>query len=123
VYVDDDWKQPRCMGTGLEDYFLGGWYFREGEFIGPYHGVTVKDEHNSSIALYRVHERDAVQFSRRLRFTFDNHDGRNRDRPCVWTATSFLYLDAPEAVHPRVPGAEELLCWYRTRDCDHTCAI
>lgn len=38
VWIDADWDTPRIVGTGLEDYFLGGWYFREGTFIGPYHG-------------------------------------------------------------------------------------
>ncbi len=123
VYVDEDWEQPRYMGTGLEDYFLGGWYFREGEFTGPYHGVAARDPFNSSIALYRVHERDAVRFGRRLRFTFDNHDGSDGGGPCVWSATSFLYLDSPGAAHPRVPEAKDLVCWYRIRDCDHACAI
>ena len=28
VWVDADWDTPRIVGTGLEDYFLGGWYFR-----------------------------------------------------------------------------------------------
>ena len=30
VYVDSDLESPRIVGTGLEDYLLGGWYFREG---------------------------------------------------------------------------------------------
>jgi hypothetical protein len=43
LYIDDDWEKPRIVGTGLEDYFLGGWYFREGTFIGELHGVPSKD--------------------------------------------------------------------------------
>jgi hypothetical protein len=119
VYVDDDWAQPRYTGTGLEDYFLGGWYFREGEFTGALHGVTTKDPFDSSVALYRVHDADAVSFRERLRFEFHNHDGRDETRPCVWSSTSYLYLDTPVGAHPRVPGPAELLCWYRIHDCDH----
>jgi hypothetical protein len=63
---------PRIVGTGLEDYFLGGWYFREGPFIGPYHGVPVKDTLNASVAMYRVHEADAIRFQERLKFAFVN---------------------------------------------------
>ena len=29
VFIDEDFERPRFAGTGLEDYFLGGWYFRE----------------------------------------------------------------------------------------------
>ena len=35
VYVDDDWDAARFVGSGLEDYFLGGWYFRDGCFTDP----------------------------------------------------------------------------------------
>ncbi len=31
-------------------------------FIGPYHGVPVKDTLNASVAMYRVHETDAIHF-------------------------------------------------------------
>src|SRR5690606_25233912 len=71
VYVDGE-TVPRIVGTGLEDYFMGGWYFREGAFAGPHHGVPVKDSLRSAVAMYRVHERDAIHFGRRLRFTFQN---------------------------------------------------
>lgn len=39
IYIDEDWEQARILGTGLEDYFMGGWYFRERTFAGPYHGL------------------------------------------------------------------------------------
>ncbi len=118
VYVDDDWDSPRIVGTGLEDYFLGGWYFREGTFAGPHHGVPVKDSLRASVAMYRIHALDAIHFDRRLRFTFQTPWNPDRLKPFRYSAVGFLYLDRVSAV-PAIPGRDELLCWWRIRDCDH----
>lgn len=118
VYVDDDWSSPRIVGTGLEDYFLGGWYFREGVFAGPKHGVPVKDALRASVAMYRIHDLDAIHFDRRLKFGFETPWAPERLQPFSWSAVGFLYLDAPQPV-PAIPTASDLLCWKRVRDCDH----
>ncbi len=68
IYIDDDWDNPRITGTGLEDYFLGGWYFREGCFSGPLHGLTIKDVIDASVAMYRIHENDSVHFKKGLKW-------------------------------------------------------
>jgi hypothetical protein len=119
VYVDGDWDKPRVVGTGLEDYFLGGWYFREGPFIGPYHGVPIKDTLNASVAMYRVHEADAIHFRERLRFAFVNPWAPERLRPFCYSSAAFLYLDRPEGQGVPIPPAKDLLCWYRIRNTDH----
>ncbi len=119
VYVDDDEQTPRIVGTGLEDYFLGGWYFREGPFIGPYHGVPIKDALNASVAMYRVHEADAIRFAKRLRFAFVNPWAPERLRPFAFSSVAFLYLDRPDGSGAAMPAASDLLCWYRIRNSDH----
>jgi hypothetical protein len=119
VYLDQDWETPRIVGTGLEDYFLGGWYFREGTFIGPYHGVPIKDTLNASVAMYRVHEADALHFKERLRFSFVNPWAPERLRPFAFSSVAFLYLDSPEGQCSPIPSTKELLCWYRVRNTDH----
>lgn len=119
VYVDDDWEKPRIVGTGLEDYFLGGWYFREGPFIGPYHGLPVKDALNSSVAMYRAHEADVIHFQQRMKFTFVSPLPSERLKPFCYSSVGFLYLEKPEGQGPTVPSAKELLCWYRIRNTDH----
>ncbi|HEY0867022.1 MAG TPA: DUF2961 domain-containing protein, partial [Fimbriimonas sp.] len=118
VYVDDDWEEPRIVGTGLEDYFLGGWYFREGPFVGPCHGVPVKDALRASVAMYRIHDLDAIRFDRRIRFTFQNPWKPERLLPFKFSSVGFAYLDGL-APAPEVPNREELLEGYRIRDCDH----
>ncbi|MFA5264276.1 MAG: glycoside hydrolase family 172 protein [Opitutaceae bacterium] len=119
VYVDSDWDTPRIVGTGLEDYFLGGWYFREGSFIGPFHGVPAKDTFNASVAMYRVHEADAIRFRERLRFAFVNPWDPERLHPFCYSSAAFLYLDTPGGQGAPLPSAKDLLCWYRIRDTDH----
>jgi len=119
VYVDDDWENPRIVGTGLEDYFLGGWYFREGTFMGPYHGLPVKDALNACVAMYRVHETDAIHFRQRLKFAFVNPWSPGRLKPFCFSSVAFLYLDKPDGQGLPLPPAGELLCWYRIRNTDH----
>lgn len=119
VYLDDDWATPRFTGTGLEDYFLGGWYFREGTFVGPYHGVPTKDTLNASVAMYRVHESDAIHFQKRFKFAFENPWAPDRLKPFCHSAVAFLYLDKPDGQAPAIPAATQLLCWYRIRNTDH----
>ena len=117
--VDNDWESPRIVGTGLEDYFLGGWYFREGPFQGPLHGVPVKDTLNASVAMYRVHESDAVHFCERFRMDFVNPWDAERLQPFAYASTAYLYTDRPERSAPPLPDRDALLCWYRVRNCDH----
>jgi len=119
VYLDEDWDTPRIVGTGLEDYFLGGWYFREGTFIGPYHGVPIKDALNANVAMYRVHEADAIRFKQRLKFAFVNPWSPERLGPFAYSSVAYLYLDKPEGQGLPLPPAKELLCWYRIRQTDH----
>ena len=118
VYIDDDWEKARIVGSGLEDYFLGGWYFREGPFDGNLHGLPVKDALNSMVAMYRVHEADAIHFTRRFKLEFID-PFKPQDNPFRHSSTAFLYLDHPAGAGPGIPGAEDLLCWYRVRNCDH----
>ena len=119
VYVDDDWDRPRIVGTGLEDYFLGGWYFREGPFAGELHGVPSKDPLNASIAMYRLHEADAINFRRRIRFAFVNPWEPDRLKPFAHSSAAFYYLNVPYGTQPDIPARDDLLCWYRIRNTDH----
>ncbi len=118
VFIDADWTEPRIVGTGLEDYFLGGWYFREGTFTGPYHGVPVKDTLRSSISMYRIHELDAIYFESRLKFVFQNPWDPSRLLPFRHSSVAFLYMEHPTPA-PALPPQDELVNWYRMREFDH----
>jgi hypothetical protein len=119
VYIDDDWEAPRITGTGLEDYFMGGWYFREGTLTGPFHGVPVKDALRSSVVMYRIHEADALRFQRRFRFTFVHPWEPERINPFFFSGVAYLYLSTPQGQGPKTWTPDELLQQYRMRDCDH----
>ena len=119
IYIDDDTDKPTIVGTGLEDYFLGGWYFREGTFAGELHGVPSKDTLNSSIAMYRIHDEDAIYFNKRLQFKFINPFDAEKLKPFVCSSCAFFYLDSPDGQCPEIPAREELLCWYRIKNTDH----
>lgn len=119
VFIDDDWQTARIVGTGLEDYFLGGWYFREGAFAGDLHGVPSKDPLRSSITMYRVHDLDAISFQRRIRFEFRNPWEPGRLRPFAYSSVAFAYLDTPGGCNQTIPSAHDLLCWHDVRNTDH----
>lgn len=119
IYIDDDWDRGRILGTGLEDYFMGGWYFREGTFAGPYHGLPIKDTLNSCVAMYRTHEADAIHFKTRFRMEFVNPFDPERLKPYAYSSVAFCYLDSPEGQGKGIPERDALLCWYRVTNTDH----
>ncbi len=119
VFIDEDWDVPRITGTGLEDYFLGGWYFREGTFSGPLHGVLVKEALRASVVMYRAHEADVLRFQKRFRFTFVHPWEKERINPFFFSSASYLYLDCPAGLKQPTLTRKELLQQYRFYDTDH----
>ncbi len=119
VFIDDDWDTPRVTGTGLEDYFNGGWYFRDGTFTGPVHGVPLKDPLRSMVTMYRFHEHDAIAFDRRIRFSFVNPWDVERLRPYWYASVAYWYNDRPAPAQPALPDHPAVMNLYRTRDTDH----
>jgi hypothetical protein len=117
IYIDDMTK-PRIIGTGLEDYFLGGWYFREGTFAGPLHGVPSRDTLNSSVAMYRIHVEDAIHFKERIKIQFINPRRQDQLKPFSYSSVSFYYSDRASQEKDRIPSTEQLLCWYRVKNTD-----
>jgi hypothetical protein len=82
------------------------------------HGVPAKDGLNASIAMYRVHEADAIHFKKRFRFQFVNPWEPDRLKPFVSSSVAFYYLNSPKGAAREIPGRKELLC-YRIRNTDH----
>jgi hypothetical protein len=118
VYIDGE-PEPAIVGTGLEDYFNGGWYFRDQEFTAPLHGVPLKDPLRAMVSAYRFHEHDAISFQRSIRFEFRNPWKPERLKPFRWSSTAYWYQDRAVAVRDRLPPREELARLYRIRDVDH----
>lgn len=69
AYVDGA-KEPLFLSSGLEDYFLGTYYFNRGKYYTPVAGLThFSDKGSSSFSAYRFHEQDPVFFQNGLRLT------------------------------------------------------
>ena len=91
-YVDGE-KQASVIGTGTEDYFNSGWYFNQGEYSAPYHGLILKDETFGRIAAYRFHILDCVPFTKSIRAVIE-HGDRNIEI-ADYSNTAYWYQKEP----------------------------
>lgn len=71
IWVDGE-AEPSIKGTGTEDYFQGGWYWENGPFSAPFHGLTVGDKMNSKYCAYRLHIPDPIPFTEDIRVTIEH---------------------------------------------------
>ncbi|BDD05828.1 hypothetical protein AUTU_33110 [Aureibacter tunicatorum] len=92
IYVDGE-DFPSTYGTGWEDYFTGGWYFQEGPFDGPYHGVVVLDKENGRVTAYRHHIPDPIPFKESIKVTMEH--GHANEQKVDWSTTVFWYQQEP----------------------------
>ncbi|MDD4016540.1 MAG: DUF2961 domain-containing protein [Kiritimatiellae bacterium] len=89
-FYRDGSKTPCCLGTGLEDYFNGGWYYF-GHFELPLHGLLEKAAMRT--AQYRFHLSDPVTFTKDLRMNLEFGDA-NRAGGYL-SAVAYWYQDRP----------------------------
>ena len=61
IWVDGE-TEASYRGTGTEDYFNCGWYFRTGPVAQPLHGAPVKDASTFGTGLYRFQIPDYVTY-------------------------------------------------------------
>ena len=62
-------QEPLYLSSGLEDYFLGTYYFNKGRYANPVAGLTHIDLAENEFSAYRFHEDDPVFFQKGLRLT------------------------------------------------------
>ena len=60
---------PQFLSSGLEDYFLGTYYFNRGLYHLPQAGLTHKSESDNSFSAYRFHDSDPIFFSDGIRLS------------------------------------------------------
>ena len=65
-------ETPILISSGLEDYFLGTYYFDTGRFYNDTAGLTHFDQGAKRFAAYRIHDDDPIFFSNGLRLTCRN---------------------------------------------------
>jgi hypothetical protein len=102
IYVDGE-DFPSIYGTGTEDYFHAGWYFKNGTFDLPWHGCTVKDVEGFRTAAYRFHFSDYIPFTHSIDFTIEHgHDnliGADYSSIAYWYSA---YEDIDDEEQPQV---------------------
>jgi hypothetical protein len=62
-------KEPLMLSSGLEDYFLGTYYFNRGRYATAVAGLTHFIPERNEFSAYRFHEDDPVFFHNGLRLT------------------------------------------------------
>jgi len=60
---------PQFLSSGLEDYFLGTYYFNRGLYHLDQAGLTHKNEEDHSFSAYRFHDLDPIVFSHGIRLS------------------------------------------------------
>jgi hypothetical protein len=103
VYTDGS-PSPQWYGTGTEDYYEGGWYFKNGaRYSDPLTGQP--DQRTASggctdycVAVYRLMLADAIGYHSALRFGIE-HGKRNMVQP-DYSSTTFLYTQPNETIIP-----------------------
>lgn len=99
VYTDGA-ASPQWYGTGTEDLYEGGWYFKNGtHFTDPLNGQP--DQRTATggcadycVAVYRIMLADAIGYHSGIRFGIE-HGKRNMVEP-DYSSTAFLYTQ-PDA--------------------------
>lgn len=95
AYLDGA-KSPLMLSSGLEDYFLGTYYFNLGRYTTEVAGVTHLDVARNEFSAYRFHDADPVFFHKGLRLTTrcgETKDGQMMHNcpPAVYTTYTWLY--------------------------------
>jgi len=84
-------RTPGWQGTGLEDYFNGGWYYQN-VMAGPTHGLFVKEPFRT--VQYRVHMMDPSRFEKSLDMEFER--GPDQRSKAYFESVSWSYLADPQ---------------------------
>lgn len=101
-FYRDDAVGPVHHGTGLEDYFNGGWYYY-GLFERPLHGLLEKAAMRT--AQYRFHLSDPVTFNKSLRMQIEFGDANQAGG--YLSAAAFWYQEKPGPAGSTLPAPTE----------------
>ncbi len=96
IYVDGE-TEPSWRGTGLEDYFNGGWYYGNA-LASPLHGIPFKAQYRT--VQYRIHLNDPVAFKSSINMEFER--GPRHVSHAEKESVSFYYLARPASADSRL---------------------
>lgn len=91
--------EPQLLSSGLEDYFMGTYYFNRGLYHLPDAGLTHKDESDSSFSAYRFHTDDPLVFTDGLKLACRCGEKRGdktfgptgKPQPTTYTTYAWIY--------------------------------
>jgi hypothetical protein len=90
IYVDNN-RSPALHGTGTEDFYNAGWYFKFGTFSLPMQGNTAHAvDAGDKTAAYRFFLHDAVNFRTHIRASIEH--GATNDFPVETWTLAYYYL-------------------------------
>lgn len=95
LFYADGETAPSWHGTGLEDFFNGGWYYRGAAFSGL-HGVF--DRAPFQVSQYRFFISDMPRFAKSYKMIMERGD-QNVSK-ASFRSTCYAYLQAPVGVSP-----------------------
>lgn len=84
--------QKAWQGTGLEDYFNGGWYYAN-VFSRPLQGLPIKAPFRT--VQYRLHLSDAVMFDKTFSMEFERGPANNSHAD--YESVSYYYMEHPQS--------------------------
>lgn len=90
------------QGTGLEDYFNGGWYYRK-PFERALYGLQLKRPFRT--VQYRYHLPDAICFEESISLSFER--GVANQAPAGYDSLVFYYLEEPRPAFGIAPEKAE----------------
>src|SRR6266496_2752720 len=102
ITVDDD-RSSVVAGTGTEDYFSGGFYFKDVPFSTPTHGCTKRSFFTGRVSAYRFHVDDPIYFSKSIEIAFDH--GLKNSMAADYSGVAYWYQDEPHVPLPPLPDA------------------
>jgi hypothetical protein len=92
-------------GTGLEDYFNGGWYYNNGIFTMPFAGALERSGIRTT--QYRFHVPDRVEFRKKIRVNIEfGHANASRG---YMSSVAYWYGRKPVTVPYRLPAVQQRL--------------
>ncbi|NIU12009.1 MAG: DUF2961 domain-containing protein [Phycisphaerae bacterium] len=94
AYIDGA-AEPMLLSSGLEDYFLGTYFFNRGMYHNEVAGLTHMNKQDHSFSAYRFHEEDPIFFNKGLRLTLrcgeEIGNQRHNKRTQRWKAPPTTY--------------------------------
>jgi len=94
AYIDGA-DEPLLLSSGLEDYFLGTYYFNRGMYHNEVAGLTHLNKNDHSFSAYRFHEQDPILFKKGLRLTIrcgeQMGNQKHNERTQTWKAPATTY--------------------------------